>query len=347
VPDSSLGASNLLLLSALAVGLVWFPLIPVSAFSIIGVLYFYTLKSIRFELNKQHVLSLYFIGNSIVLLLILLVAVTQLRIPVGYSISSLINVGSGGTLTPNVMTLSAAILGFLFVIERCKQNTNLSFFITLFPLGLIAYWLASMPQNPTGPGYSVEKFSLLVSLIGLPLVVGFVFEKLEHLNLSKLSVIVAPVLITFSVLHSSWGLNSFPRLGIVNKDSWSLNFLSSLLTESTFSPTSQILCLGTNDSSDMAAYHCSRFASALQFREYSNNNLARRWRSQILEANVDPAVFSVGTTDFKVPQQITTFLDNGGDLIVLLLPGPFWQVEQRVDRPWMQEIPWTRIKVIN
>jgi hypothetical protein len=97
----------------------------------------------------------------------------------------------------------------------------------------------------------------------------------------------------------------------------------------------------------MTAYHCSRFASALQFREYSNNNLARRWRSQILEANVDPAVFSVGTTDFKVPQQITTFLDNGGDLIVLLLPGPFWQVEQRVDRPWMQEIPWTRIKVIN
>jgi hypothetical protein len=126
-----------------------------------------------------------------------------------------------------------------------------------------------------------------------------------------------------------------------------LNYLSSLLTESTFSPTSQILCLGTNDSSDLTAYHCSRFASALQFREYSNNNLARRWRSQILEANVDPAVFSAGTTDFEVPQQITTFLDNGGDLIVLLLPGPFWQVEQRVDRPWMQEIPWTRIKVVD
>ena len=346
-PENSLFASNLLLLSAIAVGLVWFPLIPVSALSIIGVLYFYTLKSIRFELNKKHVLSPYFIGNSVLLVLILLVAVTQLRIPAGYSISTLINVGSGGTAIPNFVTLSAAILGFLFVVERCKQNIKLCLFITLFPLGLLAYWLASMPQNPTGPGYSVEKFSLLVSLIGLPLVVGFVFGKLNDLNLSKLSVVIAPVFITFSVLHSSWGLNSFPRLGIVDKSSWSLNYLPSLLTESTFSPTSQILCLGSNDSSDMTAYHCSRFASALQFKEYSNNNLARRWRSQILERSVDPAVFSEGTTDFDVPKQIAAFLNNGGDLIVLLLPGPFWQVAERVDRPWMHEIPWTRVKVVD
>jgi hypothetical protein len=344
---NSLGASNMLLLSAIAVGLVWFPLIPVSALSIFGVLYFYTFNSIRIELNKQHVLSLYFIGNSILLLLILLVAVTQLRIPAGYSISTLINVGTGGTLTPNFVTLSAAILGFLFVVERCKQNIELCLFITLFPLGLLAYWLASMPQNPTGPGYSVEKFSLLVSLIGLPLAVGFIFEKLENLNISKLSVVIAPIFITFSVLHSSWGINSFPRLGMVDKNSWTLNYLPTLLAQSTYSPASQILCLGSNDSSDMAAYNCSRFASALQYREFSNNNLARRWRSQILEANVDPSIFPVGTTDFKVPEQIATFLDNGGDLIVLLLPGPFWQIEQRVDRPWMQEIPWAKIKVVD
>jgi hypothetical protein len=344
--SGNFGESNLLLLSALAVGLVWFPLIPVSALSIIGVLYFYVFKSIRFEINKQHVLSLPLFGNSVLLVLILLAAITQLRIPSGYSISTLINVGTGGTLTPNVMTLSAAIIGFLLVIEVCKHNINLCFLFALFPLGLLAYWLASMTQNPVGPGYSVEKFSLLISLIGLPLVVGFVFGRLESFNLSKPNVVLAPILITFSVLHSSWGINSFPRLGMVDKNSWTLNYLPTLLAQSTYSPASQILCLGSNDSSDMAAYNCSRFASALQYREFSNNNLARRWRSQILEANVDPSIFPVGTTDFKVPEQIATFLDNGGDLIVLLVPGPFWQIEQRVDRPWMQEIPWAKIKVI-
>ena len=133
---------------------------------------------------------------------------------------------------------------------------------------------------------------------------------------------------------------------MTNKDNWTINYLRTLLVQSAYNPDAQLLCLSGNAESDMSAYMCSRFGSALQFREFSNNNLARRWRSQVLEANLDLANFPKGTVDFDVPSNISNFVNNGGKLIVILTPGPFWQIEQRLERPWMQELPWDAIKVV-
>jgi hypothetical protein len=134
---------------------------------------------------------------------------------------------------------------------------------------------------------------------------------------------------------------------MIDQTNWTINYLPSLLNQSEANPTAQLLCLSGNPDSDMTAYTCSRFGSALQFKEFSNNNLARRWRSQVLDANVDPAIFQNETIDFDVPSNINNYLDNGGNLIVLLTPGPFWQIEQRMDRPWMQELPWESIQIVD
>lgn len=338
---------NMALLSALTIGVVWFPLIPVSALTIVSiVLGFLAKNKSRPYLFQGEIRNIAVIGNVSLFVLIILAAITQLRIPNGYSISSLINVGPGGTFTPTAISLSLALLGFIFTIDSATKNVVLPIYLSLFPLGLLAYWITSMAENPISAGYSVEKFSLLVSLIGLPLVIGFSFKYLEINSKTVIFSFVAPVLLCFAVANASWGINTFPRVAMTDKDNWSINYLSTLLNQSAYNPKAQLLCLSGMPESDMAAYTCSRFGSALQFREFSNNNLARRWRSQILEANVDPAIFPKGTVEFDVPSNVNNFIDNGGKLIVILTPGPFWQIEQRLERPWMQELPWSAVQII-
>ena len=345
--NQDLWNSNLAMLSAFTVGVVWFPLIPISVLTmlVITVALASNIRHSMFHLSRA-LKNKCFIGNIILLLLILLAAITQFHIPTGYSISSLININTGGTLTPTAIGLSIAFLGFVFAINSEGKNVVLSLFISLFPLGHLAYWVASMSVNPVSPGYSVEKFGLLVSLIGLPLFIGYIFGVLERVPLSNLSFVIAPLFFVFAVLHSTWGINSFPRFSVLERSNWTINYLNTLIDQSALNPTSQILCLGPNLESDTSAYTCSRFASALQFREFSDDNLARSWRSQILELTVDTNVFPEGTKDFDVPSRINTFLNNGGEFIVILTPGPFWQIEQRADQPWMQELPWPAIKII-
>jgi hypothetical protein len=338
---------NLAILSAYTIGVVWFPMVPVSVLTIVVIVVglIATNRHTVFHFRVK-VRNIVVIGNVILFLMILLAALTQLRVPTGYSISSLINVGTGGTFVPTAIGLSLALVGFIIAIESVGKNVVLPIFISLFPLGLLAYWIATMSENPVSPGYSVEKFSLLVTLIGLPLAIGFSFRYLEAIQKHVLSSVVSPVLLCFAVAHISWGINSFPRDAMTNKDNWTINYLRTLLAQSAYNPDAQLLCLSGNAESDMSAYMCSRFGSALQFREFSNNNLARRWRSQVLEANLDLANFPKGTVDFDVPSNISNFVNNGGKLIVILTPGPFWQIEQRLERPWMQELPWDAIKVV-
>ena len=133
---------------------------------------------------------------------------------------------------------------------------------------------------------------------------------------------------------------------MIDKDNWTINYLSTLINQSAYNPNAQLLCLTGLSESDMSAYTCSRFGSALQFREFSNNNIARRWRAQILEANIDLSIFPKGTINFDVPSKINNFINNGGEVIIILTPGPFWQIEQRLERPWMQELPWAAVKII-
>jgi hypothetical protein len=334
------------LLSAYTVGVVWFPLIPVSSLTIVVIVVGLIAKNWSTEFHfRAKVRNIVVIGNVILFLMILLAAITQLQVPTGYSISSLIN-ASGGTYAPTAIGLSIALVGFIFAIDFASKNVVLSIFLSLFPLGLLAYWITSMTENPISPGYSVEKFSLLVSLIGLPFAIGFCYKHLEIFSKTVILSIVTPVLLSFSVAQISWGINSFPRSAMIDEDNWTINYLSTLLNQSAYNPNAQLLCLSGKPESDMSAYTCSRFGSALQFREFSNNNLARRWRSQVLEANIDLANFPKGTVDFEVPSNINNFIDNGGEVIIILTPGPFWQIEQRLERPWMQDLPWKAIQII-
>jgi hypothetical protein len=339
--------SNLVILSAFTIGTVWFPLIPIAFLTIVCIVIKFVVvdKVSKFRRSKQPQI-VFLVGNWFLFATIILAALTQLQIPTGYSVSSLVNVGSGGTLVPSVIGLSIALIGFLIAIETEGKNLILSIYLSLFPLGLLAYWVVSMSANPTTPGYSVEKFSLLIALVGLPLFLGFVFSFIEKISNFRVSSIFTPLLIAFSLATATWGINSFPRLAMVDKSSWTINYLSSLLNQSEFNPSAQLLCLSGDPSFDMTAYTCSRFGSALQFKEYSNNNLARRWRSQILETNIDPYNFAEGTIDFDVVAKINAYIGNGGHLIVVLSPGPFWQIEKRSERPWMQELPWSKINVI-
>lgn len=343
---SRVWGSNLALLSAFSVGIVWFPLIPVSVITIVCIVLVVISKNWRSILPfRSDDRKATVVCNLILFVLITIAAVTQLRIPTGYSISSLIN-AAGGTYAPTAISLSIALIGFIIAIEYARKNVVLSTFISLFPLGLLAYWIISMSENPISPGYSVEKFSLLVTLIGVSFTIGFSFSYLETISKNVLSSVVSPVLLCFAIAHISWGINSFPRAAMTDKDNWTINYLNTLLAQSATNPDAQLLCLGGKAESDMSAYLCSRFGSALQFREFSNNNLARRWRSQVLDANVDPANFPKGTVDFEIPSNITNFVNNGGKLIVILTPGPFWQIEQRLERPWMQALPWQSIQVV-
>lgn len=338
---------NMALLSAYTVGVVWFPMVPVSALTIVVIVVGLIAKNWHAVFHfRVKVRNIVVIGNVILFLMILLAAFTQLRVPTGYSISSLVNVGSGGTYVPTAIGLSLALVGFIIAIESVGKNVVLSVFLSLFPLGLLAYWITSIAENPISPGYSVEKFSLLVSIIGLPFAIGFIYKHLEVFSKTVILSIVAPVLLCFAVAHASSGINFFPRVAMIDKDNWTINYLSTLINQSAYNPNAQLLCLTGLSESDMSAYTCSRFGSALQFREFSNNNIARRWRAQILEANIDLSIFPEGTIDFDVLSNINNFINNGGEVIIILTPGPFWQIEQRLESPWMQNLPWTAIQII-
>jgi hypothetical protein len=50
--------------------------------------------------------------------------------------------------------------------------------------------------------------------------------------------------------------------------------------------------------------------------------------------------------DFLVPQTVERFIGNGGSVVVLLTPGPFWQIEASDNAEWMRSLPWSDISVI-
>ena len=345
--SKSLWAYSHAFLAAFMLGITWFPLIPVAVITMLGVVCDFVtqfLKSSSFK--RSSALSLKFSGIYSINVLILIAAILELRIPNGYSISSLINVGPGDTTIPTPLTLSLALMGFLVAIDIYYRRIFLGILFSIYPLGLLAYWLVSIRLNPISTSYSVEKFSYLIALIGLPLITGFVFSYLEKGFYSILFTIVSPVLITFALLNLSWGITTFPRVAIIDESRWTMNYLPTLIQQSTLHPDAQLLCLSSTPELDMTAYTCSRFGSALQFREFSNDNLARRWRSQILGINVDPVNLGTDQIDFEVPTHIGSFIDNGGEVFVILMSGQISNYLNRSDQSWIADLPWIKIKII-
>ena len=334
------------LLTIFALGTVWFPLIavafPLNIFTIFRMLRFGLQSRINISAVFHPKISLLCITSAAILLAGFIV----IRVPNGYSVSNLINISSGGTIQANTITLSIALFGIAFTLHKTTHAELASILLSLIPICLLAFWVFSLSANPVSPGYSVEKFSLLVTLIGIPLFTGLVISSFDTKTTSLISRLVFPLLSVFALLNISWGINSFPRSAMLDRGNWSNNFLPMLLKEAASDKNAQLLCISPSLNSDMSAYTCSRFGSALQFREFSNDNLARRWRSQLLGGNLDPVNISE-ISDFLVPEHVDNFLKSGGNLTVILVPGPLRDVKNRTDADWVQRLPWDEITVID
>ena len=329
------------LVCAFALGTVWFPLIPVSVAVHVACVYLLLFKNAANALNLSLTQK---ISYLFVYVIILVSAFHAMKVPRGYSVSSLIS-ANGGTMVPTSIALSAALVGFVIVLNQGKVSLVNLCLLASMPLVLLAYWVFSMSANPNSPGYSVEKFSLLTAVIGLPLFLSFCLRFTSKQSVNSLTQLVSPLLLTAALLNVSWGLNSFPRKELLDQKDWGINYLPMLIDASSRNKDAQILCLAPKGQDEMVAYTCSRFASAFQFREFGTDNLARRWRSQLLGENMDP-VNIPGDGDFLVPQTVRKFIDNGGSVVVLLTPGPFWQIEASDNAEWMRSLPWSDISVI-
>jgi hypothetical protein len=330
------------LVSTFALGTVWFPLIPASVVIHVACVYLLLFKKAAGAVSFTFVQKMTY---SVVYVIILVSAFHAMKVPRGYSVSSLINTSSGGTMVPTSIALSAALVGIVFVLNQRRASLMNLCLLASIPLVLLAYWVFSMSANPNNPGYSVEKFSLLTAVIGLPLFLGFCLRFASRQSVNSFTQIISPLLITAALLNVSWGMNSFPRKALLDQKNWGINYLPTLIDASSRNRDAQILCLAPQGQDEMVAYSCSRFASAFQFREFGTNNLARRWRSQLLGGNLDPANIPEDQ-DFLVPQTVNGFIENGGSVIVLLTPGPLWQIEASDNAEWMRVLPWSDITVI-
>ncbi len=337
---------NVAFLSSFAIGNAWLPLLPIAlATMAFGLLFGFKSKVFTPVSTKLERLSLDFVVNLLIFIVISLAAFHTLRIPSGYSISNLIVNSPGGTIVPSAITLSVSIIGFVSIANSIGTGDFNSFFLPLLPFGLLSFWLFSMNSLPEQPGYSVEKFSMLVAIIGLPFFAATLMACFENLVKNSLVQVLNPIMLVFAVLVATWGINSFPRTSMLNKDNETLNYLPTLLDQSKANPNAQIQCLGTSPEYDIPAYTCSRFGAALQFREFGNGDLSRRWRSQLIGVNVDQKNISEAD-NFLTGDLLENFLDADGELIVILLPGPKSKLDNRDDQPWIRDLPWERITVI-
>ena len=122
------------------------------------------------------------------------------------------------------------------------------------------------------------------------------------------------------------------------------NYQEDLIKLASENKESQILCLSNSTEINIYAYICSRFASAFQYKEHGDGELARRWRSQILETSVDPTLFKTGS-DYGVAKAVRSYLDKGGSLVIALIPGPLWDIQKQTERQWVKELPWSELNV--
>jgi hypothetical protein len=323
-------------LVAFAIGSSWFPLIPVSYGLLFSALVFFAadnfkyLRSVRSELRIRNFLA------SFILVPVILVGVFHgLQLP-NDSISNLIGY-PGGTNTPSRIALTISFFSFVVIFSKLRQHDLNNVLFALLGSGLIAYSVFSLFLNPGVEKYSIGKFSMLIGLIGLPIFLGSLLDFSHRFVSNFLAKLTVPFFIAFGVVNIDQNLNDFPRTGVLDSNNWQQGYLSTLLKKSDQFPKAHILCLGSDDS-PMQSYICSRFGSALQFREYGDGDLARRWRSQLLGESVEPSRIS-DTDDFLVPETVEILLQKGGSIKVILVSGTISDVLNNGTASWVQRLP--------
>ena len=341
------------LVVVLMIGSIWFPLIPISSILIVSIIVRNTHRVIKsrhetFPSFDIHPISIKFfisaLSKSVLAFIFAIAAFRLLRFPAGYSASMLIN-ADGGTYTITGLVLALALMGLLFSTNSSNGFTLQSVLAIILILELMAVWILSLNANPEIPGYSVQKFAVLIAAIGIPLATCLITSHLLAQSRNWIFLLAVPVVATFSMLQLSFGINSFPRSSTMEVSRTSVwNYQEDLIKLASENKGSQILCLSNSTELNIYAYICSRFASAFQFKERGDGDLARRWRSQILDTSVDPARFKT-QSDYGVQIAVRNYLDKGGSLIVALIPGPLWEIQNQTERQWVKELPWSELGI--
>lgn len=328
---------------------VWFPIIPavISALCFYVILIFQDIRKAKKMKVGQITTDFLFARNVFtIFLFVLMLPFASYRLmsfPSGYSASDLIN-AQGGVAEVTAITLALAIIGIVIFAELIYKIKFLSFLILVIPLELLGVWVLTLNESPKFPQYSVQKFTVLVTAIGVPIFIGLLITTTLVKISSPLLKIVAPALLVFASLQLTYGINSFPRYAVMATAAepvW--NYQEDLIHLAKSHKNSHLLCLSNEPNLDIYAYFCSRFGSALQFKERGDGEFARRWRSSILKGSVDSAeILEVG--DFRVLEKLNQLLLNGGSLVVDVIPGPFSKVLTRADNEWVKQLPWDQIE---
>ena len=337
----------------LMIGSIWFPLIPVSLILmalIISRSAFWGIKNRQriTPSSEIHTISIRsFVITAILLVSILSIAVATWRLlqfPTGYSASTLIN-ADGGTYSITGLVLGLSLLGLLFSANAVQTYALQSVFAIILIFELLAVWVLSLNANSELPGYSVQKFAVLIAAIGIPLTTSLFIAYLLVQSRNWIFLISVPVVVTFALLQISFGINTFPRNSVMEVSRTPVwNYQEDLIKLASENKESQILCLSNSTEKNIYAYICSRFASAFQYKEHGDDELARRWRSQILELSIDPTLFKTGS-DYGVAKAVRSYLDKGGSLVIALIPGPLWDIQKQTERQWVKELPWSELNV--
>jgi len=341
------------LIMVLMIGTIWFPLIPIS-YILMALIISYSAyrefktrfgRNLVYDRRRISIRSVAFMALfSILVLLIALVTLKLLRFPSGYSAGSLIN-AAGGTYQISSLVLAFSLVGLLFSLNSVEKFSLQSILVILLATELAAVWILSLSENPNSPGYSVQKFAVLIAAIGVPLIISVITSYLLALARNFFFLISVPVITTFAMTQISFPINSFPRSDVMEfSRSGIANYQVDLIKLTSGNKNSQILCLSNQTELAIYAYLCSRFASALQFKEHGDGELARRWRSQILERSVDPNLNTTGS-DFGVSIAVRDYLDQGGSLVINLIPGPLGSFQAQTEPPWIKTLPWHELAV--
>lgn len=341
--SSNLWRINFCAIASFSLGTSWLPLIPIALLLVISQIAYFVLSAIKYRseyINAYRILGLVF--SSSVCVAVLVLSIHYLRIPNGYSVSQLIN-SAGGVVAPTEISLTLSLIGLFFSQRIVASNSFLRGLLILVPLALLGYWMSWFLLSPNTSSYSIDKFALFIALLGVPLLLGQILqsfeEKFPQVNL------VSALLVPLLILLCTWGVAYFPSAKMLNDDDVGINYLPVILELSDLDPLSQIQCISAIGQFDAGAYTCSRFASALQFKEVSDSFLSRRWRSALLGDNFDPVNFP-STNTFGIAETTNRFLISGGNLTVILTPGPLGAVYSRPELAWFLDIHQTAIKVI-
>jgi hypothetical protein len=325
----------------LAASRSWYPLMPVGAIVIIGLLV-RTVVNLYADAAKHNFSSKYvkILAASLVSIMLLLLAATSFNVLRPYIIGSweelLKNIGYGG----GSYSASALLLGIVIIVvainaidlnARNFQIANIEIlFLTLTLLYLMVVTLLSQVSPPNRTiMYSAIKLQLVFVVLALPFVVRWIYQKLNNSKSNFSLVFISSALLTLFVFEVSLGqFVNYPIKMKRDNVVWATGVVKALKADE----NTRIVCLNPNtDGQDYAAYVCSRMSSGITGGFSEPDSI---WQAKHLG--------SISNERFRdeIPQ---SFYD---DLTIVSFDAERRLSDDPARQDWMQYIPWQRVNVV-